>query len=51
MQAEVPIDLVQGYLKPVRIVHNPRGQPRKLKIFLMYAGVIQDLVFDPGRYH
>jgi hypothetical protein len=51
MQADVPIDLVQGYLKPARTVHIPRGQPRKLKIFLMYAGIIQDLVFDPGRYH
>jgi hypothetical protein len=51
MQADVPIDRVQGYLKRVRIVHIPRGQPRKLKIFLMYAGIIQDLVFDPGRYH
>jgi hypothetical protein len=51
IQADVPDEPIRGFLKRVHIVAISRGQPRKLKVSLLYAGIIQDMVFDPGRYY
>jgi hypothetical protein len=48
MQANVPDEPIRGFLKRVRIVAISRGQPRKLKVSLLYARIIQDMVFDLG---
>jgi hypothetical protein len=47
IHADVPPEPVWGYLKKMRIVHISRGHHRKLKAFLLYGGVIQDMVLNP----
>jgi hypothetical protein len=46
-----PQEVIPGWVKRVRVVFVTRGQGSTALTYLLYAGIIQDLVFDPGRFH
>jgi hypothetical protein len=46
-----PQEVISGWVKRVRVVFVTRSQGRTALTYLLYVGIIQDLVFDPGRFH